>query len=61
MSNRVLYFTRYSMGLRLGEDIHLQVRDLDAAHHRVHIRDTNRKGGLKGSHSATSPLDRDPV
>jgi len=94
LSYRVLYFTLYSMGLRLGEGLHLQVGDIDAARHRVHIRDAkgnkdrfvplpdvtlevlrrfwsvhqnpvwlfpNRKRGLQGSRSATSPLDRGGV
>lgn len=42
VSYRVLYFTLYSLGLRLGEGLRLQVGDIDAARHRVHIR--NAKG-----------------
>jgi len=94
LSYRVLYFTLYSMGLRLGEGLRLEVGDIDAVRHRVHIRDAkgnkdrlvplpdatlevlrrfwavhrnpvlifpNRKGGLKGSRSATTPLDRGGV
>lgn len=94
LSYRVLYFTLYSMGLRLGEGLRLEVGDIDAVRHRVHIRDAkgnkdrfvplpdvtlellrrfwavhrnpvwlfpNRKAGLKGSRSATSPLDRGGV
>jgi len=94
LSYRVLYFTLYSMGLRLGEGLRLEVGDIDATRHRVHIRDAkgnkdrfvplpdvtldllrrfwsvhhnpvlmfpNRKGGLKGSRTATSPLDRGGV
>jgi len=94
LSYRVFYFTLYSMGLRLGEGLRLEVGDIDAIRHRVHIRDAkgnkdrfvplpdvtlnilrrfwsvhrnpvllfpNRKGGLKGSRSATSPLDRGGV
>jgi len=94
LSYRVLYFTLYSMGLRLGEGLRLEVGDIDAVRHRVHIRDAkgnkdrfvplpdmtldllrrfwlvhrnpvwlfpNRKAGLKGSQSATSPLDRGGV
>jgi len=94
LSHRVLFFTLYSMGLRLGEGLRLAVGDIDAVRHRVHIRDAkgnkdrfvplpgvtldllrrfwlvhrnpvllfpNRKGGLNGSHSATSPLDRGGV
>lgn len=94
LSYRVLYFTLYSMGLRLGEGLRLEVGDIDAVRHRVHIRDAkgnkdrfvplpdvtlellrrfwsvhrnpvlmfpNRKGGLKGSRTAISPLDRGGV
>ena len=94
LSYRVFYFTVYSLGLRLGEGLRLEVGDLDAQRQRVHIRDAkgnkdrfvplpdatlnllrrfwsvhrhpvllfpNRKGGLKGSHTATSPLDRGGV
>ena len=39
---RVFYFTLYSLGLRLGEGLRLQVGDIDAAHGQVHIR--NAKG-----------------
>lgn len=42
LSYRVFFFTVYSMGLRLGEGIRLQVGDIDASRHRVHIR--NSKG-----------------
>lgn len=42
VSYRVLYFTLYSLGLRLGEGLRLQVGDIDAARARVHIR--NAKG-----------------
>lgn len=42
VSYRVLYFTLYSLGLRLGEGLRLQVGDIDAARQRVHIR--NAKG-----------------
>lgn len=42
ISYRVFYFTLYSLGLRLGEGLRLQVGDIDAAHGRVHIR--NAKG-----------------
>ncbi|MDX8413942.1 MAG: site-specific integrase [Mariprofundales bacterium] len=94
LSYRVLYFTLYSMGLRLGEGLRLEVGDIDATRHRVHIRNAkgnkdrfvplpdmtldvlrrfwavhrnpvlifpNRKGGLRGSFSATTPLDRGGV
>lgn len=39
LSYRVLYFTLYSLGLRLGEGLRLQVGDIDAARRRVHVRD----------------------
>src|SRR3546814_9845464 len=39
LSYRVLFFTLYSLGLRLGEGLRLRVGDIDAARQRVHIRD----------------------
>jgi len=42
LSYRVLFFTLYSLGLRLGEGIQLRVSDIDAGRERVHIR--NAKG-----------------
>jgi site-specific recombinase XerD len=39
---QVYILTTYSMGLRLGEALKLTVADIDAPHHRVHIR--NGKG-----------------
>ena len=42
LSYRVFFFTLYSLGLRLGEGLRLQVGDIDAARVRVHIR--NAKG-----------------
>jgi integrase len=39
VSYRVLYFTLYSLGLRLGEGLRLEVGDIDAARSRVHVRD----------------------
>lgn len=42
LSYRVLFFTLYSMGLRLGEGLRLQTGDIDAERKRVHIR--NSKG-----------------
>jgi site-specific recombinase XerD len=42
ISYRVLYFTLYSLGLRLGEGLRLQTGDIDATRQRVHIR--NAKG-----------------
>lgn len=41
-SYRVLFFTLYSLGLRLGEGLRLQIGDIDAERQRVHIR--NAKG-----------------
>ncbi|VAW65110.1 hypothetical protein MNBD_GAMMA08-2504, partial [hydrothermal vent metagenome] len=38
LSYRVFYFTVYSLGLRLGEGLRLEVGDLDAQRQRVHIR-----------------------
>jgi len=42
LSYRVFYFTIYSMGLRLGEGLSLEIGDIDASRMRVHIR--NAKG-----------------
>lgn len=42
VSYRVFFFTLYSLGLRLGEGLRLQVGDIDVARKRVHIR--NAKG-----------------
>jgi site-specific recombinase XerD len=42
LSYRVFFFALYSMGLRLGEGLRLQVGDIDAVRGRVHIR--NAKG-----------------
>ena len=39
LSYRVFFFTLYSLGLRLGEGLRLQVGDIDAPRGRVHIRD----------------------
>jgi integrase/recombinase XerD len=39
LSYKVFFFTIYSLGLRLGEGIKLNVGDIDANHMRVHIRD----------------------
>jgi integrase/recombinase XerD len=50
LSYRVLFFTLYSMGLRLGEGLHLTVADIDAARMRVHIRDA------KGNKDRLVPL-----
>ncbi len=36
----MFYFTLYSLGLRLGEGLRLQVGDIDAERARVHVRDS---------------------
>ncbi len=40
---RVFFLTVYSMGLRLGEGLRIEVGDIDGARHRLHVR--NAKGG----------------
>jgi site-specific recombinase XerD len=40
---RVFFLTTYSMGLRLGEGLRLEIGDIDGSHKQVHIR--NGKGG----------------
>ncbi len=50
LSYRVFYFTAYSLGLRLGEGLRLQVGDIAAARQRVHIRDS------KGNKDRLVPL-----
>ncbi len=50
ISYRVFFFTLYSLGLRLGEGLRLQVGDIDAARGRVHIRDA------KGNKDRLVPL-----
>ena len=50
VSYRVLFFTLYSLGLRLGEGLRLQVGDIDAVRARVHIRDA------KGNKDRLVPL-----
>ncbi len=51
-SYRVFFFTLYSLGLRLGEGLRLQVGDIDAARGRVHVRDA------KGNKDRLVPLPR---
>jgi site-specific recombinase XerD len=59
LSYRVLFFTLYSMGLRLGEGLGLTVADIDAARRRVHIRDAKgRKDRLVPLPEATLVLLR---
>lgn len=50
LSYKVFFFTIYSMGLRLGEGIHLTVGDIDSTSMRVHIRDA------KGNKDRLVPL-----
>ena len=50
LSYRVFYFTVYSLGLRLGEGLRLEVADIDAKRLRVHIRDA------KGNKDRLVPL-----
>ena len=50
LSYRVFFFVLYSMGLRLGEGLRLQVGDIDAVRGRVHIRDA------KGNRDRLVPL-----
>ena len=52
LSYRVFFFTLYSLGLRLGEGLRLQVGDIDADRGRVHIRDA------KGNKDRLVPLPR---
>ena len=44
LSYRVFFFTLYSMGLRLGEGLRLQVGDIDATRMRVRVHIRNAKG-----------------
>ena len=46
----MFFFTLYSLGLRLGEGLRLQVGDIDAVRARVHIRDA------KGNRDRLVPL-----
>ncbi len=50
LSYRVFFFVLYSMGLRLGEGLILQVGDIDASKMKVHIRDA------KGNKDRLVPL-----
>jgi len=50
LSYRVLFFTLYSMGLRISEGLNLRLGDIDATRMRVHIRDA------KGSKDRFVPL-----
>lgn len=50
LSYKVFFFTLYSLGLRLGEGLALQVGDIDADRLRVHVRDA------KGNRDRLVPL-----
>ena len=50
LSYRVFFFVLYSLGLRLGEGLRLEVGDIDAERGRVHIRDA------KGNKDRIVPL-----
>ena len=50
VSYRVFFFTLYSLGLRLGEGLRLQVGDIDGVRRRVHVRDA------KGNRDRFVPL-----
>lgn len=52
LSYRVFFFTLYSLGLRLGEGLRLQVGDINAARGREHVRDA------KGNKDRFVPLPR---
>lgn len=59
LSYKVFFFTLYSLGLRLGEGLRLQVADIDAERQRVHIRDAKgNKDRLVPLPSATLDLLR---
>ena len=49
---RVYFFAIYSMGLRLGEGLALEIGDIDAANRRVHVRQgkaASRKPAMAGA------------
>ena len=52
-SYQVLFFTLYSLGLRLGEGLRLQVGDIDAERRRVHIRNAKGVSAKESAYSAT--------
>lgn len=52
LSYRVFFYTIYSLGMRLGEGLRLQVGDIDADRERIHIRDA------KGNRDRFVPLPR---
>ncbi len=50
LSYRVFFFTLYSLGLRLGEGLRLELGDIDAIRQRIHVRDA------KGNKDRLVPL-----
>ena len=46
LSYSVFFFTAYSLGLRLGEGLALEVGDIDAGRQRVHIRSATKSRRL---------------
>ena len=60
LSYRVFFFTLYSLGLRLGEGLRLQVGDIDAGRARVHIRNAkgNRDRFVPLPHATHNALQR---
>jgi len=55
LSYRVLFFTLYSLGLRLSEGLRLEVGDIDANSMRVHVRDA------KGNKDRLVPLPQNTL
>jgi len=55
LSYRVFFFTTYSMGLRIGEGLRLQVGDIDASIMKVHIREA------KGNKDRLVPLPQNTL
>jgi site-specific recombinase XerD len=55
LSYKVFFFTTYSMGLRIGEGLRLQIGDIDASKMRVHIREA------KGNKDRFVPLSENAL
>ena len=60
-SYRVFFFTLYSLGLRLGEGLRLQVEDIDAARQRMHIRNAKGNKGPFRAAAASHPAALAPL
>ena len=63
---RTFFLTVYSMGLRLGEGLALQVGDIDSSHMRVHVRQgkggrdrTRRSNRRRNGHSNSKAIRGD--